>query len=99
MTCWLGSSPHSSQHPAKLVNLVPCESEDKIFLTCHVTTQLKCHVTFRMDFPHLTSSPYFGVHTLYENGNITFFICQVTTMSKCHVTLWVEFPHPKTLPC
>ena len=40
----------------------------------------------------------FGVHTLYESGNITFFICQVTTMSKCHVTLWVGSPHLKTPP-
>ena len=51
MTCWVGSS-NSSHHPAKFVDLVPCESEDKIFLTCHVTTQLKCHVASRVNFPH-----------------------------------------------
>ena len=44
MTCWVGFS-HSSHHPAKFVDLVPCEREDKIFLICYVTTQLKCHVT------------------------------------------------------
>ena len=89
MTCWVGSS-HSSLHPAKFVDLVPCESEDKIFLICHVTTQLRCHVTL-----WLTSL----IHTLYESGNITLFICQVTTMLKCHVTLLVGSPHPKTAPC
>ena len=38
----------------------------------------------------------FGVHTLYENGNITLFICQVITMLKCHVNLWMGSSHPKT---
>ena len=99
MVCWVGSS-HSIHYLAKFVELVPCESEDKIFLTCHVTTQLKCHVTLRVDYPHPKSPPAkFGVHTLYERGNVTFFICQVTTMSKCYVKLWVDFPHPKTPPC
>ena len=56
MTCWVGSS-HSSHDPAKFVDLVPCESEDKMFLICHVTTQLKCHVTSRVDFPHHKSPP------------------------------------------
>ena len=51
MTCWVGSS-NSSHHLAKFVDLVPCESEDKIFLICHVVTQLKCHVTLRVDFSH-----------------------------------------------
>ena len=51
MTCWVGSS-HSSHHPAKFVDLGPCESEDKIFLTCRVTTQLMCHVTSWVHFPH-----------------------------------------------
>ena len=51
MTCWVGSS-HSSHHPAKSVDLAPCESEDKILLTCHVTTILKCHVTSWVRFPH-----------------------------------------------
>ena len=37
MTCWMGSS-HPSRYPAKFVDLVPCESEDKIFLACYVTT-------------------------------------------------------------
>ena len=49
MTCWMGSS-HPSHYPAKFVDLVPCESEDKIFLTCYVTTQLKCPVTMQVDF-------------------------------------------------
>ena len=40
----------------------------------------------------------FGVHTLYESGNITFFICQVTTTSKYHVTLWVGCPHLRHQP-
>ena len=51
MTCWVWSS-HSSHHPAKFVDLVHCETEDKIFLTDHVTTQLKCHVNLSVDFPH-----------------------------------------------
>ena len=49
MTCWVGSY-HSSHHPAKFADLVLCESEDKIFLTCLVTTQLKCHVTLWDDY-------------------------------------------------
>ena len=53
MTCWMGSS-HSSHHRAKFVS---CESEDKIFLTCHVTTQLRCHATMWVDFPHPKSPP------------------------------------------
>ena len=98
MTCWVRSS-HSSHHPANFVDHVPCESEDKIFLICQVTTQLKCHVTLWVDFPHTKSSPAQSeVHALYESGNITL-ICQVTTMLKCHVTLWVGSPHPKTSPC
>ena len=54
MTCWVGSS-NSSHHPAKFVDLVPCESEDKMFLICHVITQLKCHVTLWVDFSHAKS--------------------------------------------
>ena len=80
LTCWVVSS-HFSHHPAKFVDLVPCERENKIFLTCHVTTQL----TWLCGWIFLTLSPHpamFGVHTLYESGNITFFSCQVTTMSK-----------------
>ena len=57
MTCWLGSS-HSSHHPAKFVDFVPCERKDKIFLIFHVTTQLKCHLNLCMDFPHPKSTPY-----------------------------------------
>ena len=30
MTCWVGSS-NASHHPAKFVDLVACESEDKYF--------------------------------------------------------------------
>ena len=56
MICWVGSS-HSSHHPAKFVDLVPSESEEKIFLTCHVTTQLKCHVILPVNFPHPKTSP------------------------------------------
>ena len=54
MACWVGSS-NSSHHRAKFVDLVPCESEGKIFLICHVITQLKCHVTLWMDFSHAKS--------------------------------------------
>ena len=39
MTCWVGSF-HSSHHPAKFADLVPCKSEDKIFLTCDHTTEV-----------------------------------------------------------
>ena len=56
MTCWVGSS-NSSHHPVKFVDLVPCESEDKIFLICNVITQLKCHVTLWVDFSHAKSPP------------------------------------------
>ena len=49
MTCWVRSSI-SSQHPAKFVDLVPCESEDKIFLICQMITQWTCHVTLWVDF-------------------------------------------------
>ena len=52
MTCWVGSSFHSNHHPATFVDLAPCESEGKVFLTCHVTLQLKCHVTLLVDFLH-----------------------------------------------
>ena len=45
MTCWVVSS-HSSHHPARFVGLVPCEREDKIFLICYVTTQLKVSCDF-----------------------------------------------------
>ena len=56
MTSWVGSS-NASHHPAKFVDLVTCESEDKIFLTCHVITQLKCHMTLWVDFSHPKSPP------------------------------------------
>ena len=56
MTCWVGSS-NSSHHPVKFVDLVPRESEDKIFLICNVITQLKCHVTLWVDFSHAKSPP------------------------------------------
>ena len=56
MICWVGSS-HSSHHPAKFLDLVPCESEDKIFLVCHVNSQLKNHVISRVDFSHPKSPP------------------------------------------
>ena len=52
MTFWVGSS-NSSYHPAKFVDLVPCESEDKLFLTCHV----KYRVTLLVDFSHAKSPP------------------------------------------
>ena len=95
MTCWV-SSFHSSHHSAKFVDLVCCESEGKTFLTCHVTTQLKWHVTLWVDFPHPKSPPppraKFGVHTLNESGNITFFICQVTSMLKCQVGFILRHP-------
>ena len=50
---WLDrGSSHSSHHPAKFIDLVTCESEDKIFLVFHVTTQFKCHVTLWVGLPH-----------------------------------------------
>ena len=59
MTSWVGSSHSSHNHhnPAKFVDLAPCESEDKILLTCHVTTILKCHVTSWVHFPVPKSPP------------------------------------------
>ena len=95
MTFWVGSS-NSSHHSAKFVDLVPCESGDKIFLICHVIIQLKCHVTGWISLMLSHHLAKFGVHALYEKGNITLFICQLTTMSKCHVTLWMGSSHPKT---
>ena len=56
MTFWVESS-HSSHHPVKFKDFVPCESEDKIFLICHVNTKLKCHVTLCVDFHHPKSPP------------------------------------------
>ena len=53
----LGGPSHSSHHPAEFVDLVPSESEDKIFLTCQVSTQLKCQVTLWVDFFHPKSPP------------------------------------------
>ena len=49
MTCLVGSS-YSSHHPAKFVDLVPCHD----LVICHVTTQLKCHLTLWVDFSHST---------------------------------------------
>ena len=43
MTCWVGSS-YFSYHPTNFVGLVPCESKDKIFFICHVTTSLMFQV-------------------------------------------------------
>ena len=51
MTYWVGYS-HSSHHPAKFVDFVPFESEDKIFLTFHVITQLKYYVTLWVRSPY-----------------------------------------------
>ena len=56
MTCWVRSSNYS-HHPTKFVDLVTCESEDKISLICHVITQLKCHVTLWVNFSHAKSPP------------------------------------------
>ena len=52
-------------------------------LNIHVTTQLKCHVTFGV------GPPNFGGHGPCESGDKTFFIYHVATTSKCHVSLWV----------
>ena len=56
MTYWVGSS-HSSHDPAKFMDLVSFESEGKIFLICHMTTQLKYYVTLWVEPPHPKSSP------------------------------------------
>ena len=56
MTCWVGSY-HSSHHAARFINLVTCESEDKIFLIWQVCTQLKCYVTLWVGLPHPKSAP------------------------------------------
>ena len=50
MICWVRSS-HSSHHHAKFMDIASCESEDKIFLICHVTAELKCHVAFQVGSP------------------------------------------------
>ena len=86
----MGSS-HSSHHPAKFVGLASCESEAKILLICHVTTQSKCHVTLCVGSPHPKYQPTkFGGR---ESGDIKFFICHVTTRPKCRMTLRVGLPH------
>ena len=56
MTCWVESSLSSHLLP-KFGEIVPCESEDKTFLNCRVTTQLKCQVTVWGDFPRPKSLP------------------------------------------
>ena len=56
MTCWVRSSNYS-HHPTKFVDLVTCESEDKISLICPVITQLKCHVTLWVNFSDAKSPP------------------------------------------
>ena len=95
MTCWVGSS-YSSRHPAKFVDLVPCENEDKIFL-------MSRDHAIEVSREFVGEVPSSKVTTLlslpYESGNMTLFICHVTTISKCHVNFWMEPIHPKLPPC
>ena len=43
--------------PAKFEGLASCDSENKMFLICHVTTQSKYHVTLWVGSPHPKSVP------------------------------------------
>ena len=54
--CWWGTFVQS-HHPAKFGIHWPCESGDKIFLICHMTTQLKCHMTLWVGSPCSKSPP------------------------------------------
>ena len=45
-------------HPAKFVGLASCDSENKIFLICHVTTKSKCYVTLWMGSPYPKTLAY-----------------------------------------
>ena len=90
MTCWVGSSG-SSQHPAKFIDLVTCENQDKIFLICNVTAQLKYHVT--CEWGSLILSHHlvkFGVNSHCGIGGIIFFISHVTAIPEYHVTLLMD---------
>ena len=85
-----------SHYPAKLGIHRSCESGDKKFFICHVTTLLICHVNFWVGPLILSPHPAkFGVHRPCESEDIRFFIYHVTTISKCHVTLWAGSSRPK----
>ena len=87
MKCWVESS-YSSHLPAKFVNFVHCEREDKVFLICHVTMQLRCQVSLWVVLPYLKLLPYYvWVHRPCESGHITFLMCHMATWLMCHVTL------------
>ena len=59
-------------HPAKFVGLASCDSENKIFLICHVTTQSKYQVTLWVGSVILS---YYhvklGIHRPCESGDAT----------------------------
>ena len=88
-----------STHTAKFRGHRLCAWENMKFSNCHVTTELKYHVTFWDPFMLSKHPAKFGVHRSCESGDIPCFICRVTTWSICHVTSWVGFPHPKSPLC
>ena len=68
---------------------------------CHVTTQLKYHVTFWVGPPHPEPAPYqvLGATGLVNKVIQYFWNFHATTSSMCHVTLLVRSPHSKSPPC
>ena len=98
---WLCTRQHLnlSTHPAKFGGHRTCGWGNIAFSNCHVTTELKCLMTFWDPFMMSKHATKFGVGKSCESGDIPFFICHMTTWSMCHVTLWVGSPHFKSPPC
>ena len=46
------------EHKLSFTSRKPCSWGDMTFLIFHVTSQLKCHVTFWVEHPHPDSAPY-----------------------------------------
>ena len=83
-----------STYPAKFGGHRTCGWGNITFSNCHVTTDLKYHVTFLGP-----THDEFGVDRCCESEDIPFSICHVTTWLMCRVTLWVGSSYPKSPPC
>ena len=72
----LGGVSYSTHHPAKVVGLASCESEDEIFFICHVTTQSKCQGTLWVGSLHPESPPCYvwGPWTLWKWRYNVFYL-------------------------
>ena len=75
--------------PAKFGSHRTCGWGNIMFSNCHVTTELKCHVTFWGPFMMCKNPAKFGIQRFCERGDISFSICHVTTWLMCNVTLSV----------